>query len=101
VVTQPGMIAAVLAEFRQVPAERLAFCKVAGEAGNRDVPIVPDAMDNLRLGPEGLESSPNSPGNTQITPDVVLRVVLSALERLDSNGRERVLERLQTLAGRE
>ena len=50
------------------------------------------------IGPAGLEQVQNSPGNTPISQDVVLQVVLSELSKLDSAGREWVLRQIQTLS---
>jgi len=50
------------------------------------------------VGPAGLETLLDSLGNTHISPDVVLQVVLSSLSKLDSAGREWVIQTLQTLS---
>jgi hypothetical protein len=51
------------------------------------------------VGPAGLELLPETPGNSQSSPDVVLRVVLSELQKLNSEGQRQVVSQLQTLTG--
>ncbi len=51
------------------------------------------------IGPAGLETLPETLGNTQSSPDVVLRVVLSELQKLSPDDRRQVVSQLQTLTG--
>ncbi len=53
------------------------------------------------MGDTGFEDPAKTPGNTQISPDVVLRVVLSALEKLSPRDRADVVQQLATLTRRE
>jgi len=51
----------------------------------------------VQLPGQDLKDQQKTPGNTQISPDVVLRVVLSELEKLSPDDREWVIQRLLTL----
>ncbi len=55
-------------------------------------------MTTSPVGPAGLERVPNSSGFMPVSQDVVLQVVLSSLSKLDSAGREWVIQQLQTLS---
>ena len=55
-----------------------------------------DTEQKQKIAEAGLEELLKSSGNSLISPDVVLQVVLLAFKELDSAGREWVLRELQT-----
>jgi hypothetical protein len=60
-----------------------------------------DSVHKREVAEAGLEEVLDSLGNTLISPDVVLPVVLSIISKLDFADREWVLRQLQTLSQRE
>ena len=69
--------------------------KTSGFEGSGEL-VIPSPV-----GPAGLEQVLNSLGNSHFSPDVVLRVVLSLLSKLDAADRAWVLARLQMLSRQE
>ena len=76
-----------LAATEQCAKKRRNFRRVATQRSKHQ--LRSQDLNNLSKSPEKLEAS----------PDVVLQVVLSALERLDAEGRRQVVSQLQTLTG--